>query len=52
VALARRGAEPLAFLDQYPEDEVRLAGYAAAARTSEGFAGMLRAWLDSRRAAA
>lgn len=52
VALARRGAAPLAFLDQYPEDEVQLAGYAAAVRTSEGFAGFLQAWLDSRRAAA
>ncbi len=52
VALARRGAEPLAFMDQYPEDEVQLAGYAAAARTSEGFTGFLQAWLDSRRAAA
>lgn len=52
VALAARGARPLAFQDLYPEDEVQLAGYAAAARTSEGFAGFLQAWLDPRRAAA
>lgn len=52
VALARRGAEPLAFPDCYPEDEVRLAEYAAAARTAEGFTGFLRDWLGPRRAAA
>lgn len=52
IALARRGAQPLAFWDRYPEDEAELAAYAAAARTAEGFAGFLHAWLNGRRAVA
>lgn len=52
VALARRGAAPLAFQGRYPEDEARLHGYAAAARTAEGFAEFLRVWLAPQRAAA
>lgn len=42
VAVARRGAAPLRFLDDYPADETVLSDYARMARTDEGF----RTWLD------
>ena len=43
VAVARRGAHPVALLDEYGPDEAFVAAYARAARTAEGF----REWLDA-----
>jgi len=43
VAVAARGAHPVALLDEYPDDPAYVAAYARAARTEEGF----RAWLDA-----
>lgn len=48
MAVARRGAWPLAFLDHYPEDESALGRYAAAARTAEGFEQFLAQWLEEK----
>jgi len=42
IAVAERGAWPIALLDEYPADTVHLAEYARAARTAKGF----RAYLD------
>jgi glutaconate CoA-transferase subunit A len=42
VAVARRGAHPVALLDEYPFDAAHVAAYARAARTAEGFA----AWCE------
>jgi glutaconate CoA-transferase subunit A len=42
IAVAERGAWPVALLDEYPADAAHLAEYARAARTAEGF----RAYLD------
>ena len=42
VAIAERGAWPLAMLDEYPGDAAHLQEYARSARTAEGF----RAYLD------
>jgi glutaconate CoA-transferase subunit A len=42
IAVAERGAWPIALLDEYPADAAHLAEYAHAARTAEGF----RAYLD------
>lgn len=42
VAIAERGAHPVALLDEYGFDAAYVADYARAARTEEGF----RAWLD------
>ncbi len=42
IAVAERGAWPLALLDEYPADAAHLQEYARAARTAEGF----RAYLD------
>ena len=52
VALAKRGAWPLAFLDRYPMDEAAVARYVSLARTQEGFAAFLDDWLGGRAAAA
>jgi glutaconate CoA-transferase subunit A len=52
VALAKRGAWPLALWDIYPDDEPMLTRYVAAARTREGFARFIEEWLDARRAVA
>ena len=52
VALAPRGAWPVGLVDHYPQDETEIARYTAAARTPEGFASYLSAWLGERRAAA
>jgi len=52
VAVARRGAWPLALWDLYPDDEATLARYADAARSSDGFAQLLEEWLDAARAVA
>lgn len=43
VAVAERGAHPVALLDEYSNDPAYVAAYARAARTEEGF----RAWLDT-----
>jgi len=42
VAVAQRGAQPVALLDEYGFDAAYVADYARAAKTAEGF----RAWLD------
>ena len=42
VAVAERGAHPVALLDQYAADPAYVAEYARMARTAEGF----RAWLE------
>ena len=42
VAVAERGAHPVALLDEYAADSAYVAEYARAARTAEGF----RAWLE------
>ncbi len=52
LAQAERGAWPLALPGHYPEDEAFLADYARQAREDEGFARILRAWLEVDRAAA
>ena len=52
VAAAKCGAWPLAFWDLYPEDEVALENYVAAAGTDTGFTKFLDTWLDTRRAVA
>jgi glutaconate CoA-transferase, subunit A len=52
IAHAPHGAWPLAFLDLYPDDEAELSRYAAAARSSEGFAQYVAAWLQTEKAAA
>jgi glutaconate CoA-transferase subunit A len=44
IALAPRGAAPLALLDEYPAESAVLRDYARAARSAEGFA----AFLDER----
>ncbi len=43
IAVAERGAWPIALMDEYPADAAHLAGYARAARTEAGF----RAYLDN-----
>jgi glutaconate CoA-transferase subunit A len=52
IAVAERGAWPLALWDAYPDDEAALARYVALARTRDGFARFLSDWLDATRAAA
>lgn len=52
IAVAKRGAWPLALFGLYPDDETALARYAAAARTPEGFEQFLAQWLDEKLAAA
>ncbi|MDH3712503.1 MAG: CoA synthetase [Gammaproteobacteria bacterium] len=47
VAQARKGAWPLAFLDQYPADDRHLANYVRAARSAEGFDDYLRHCTES-----
>jgi glutaconate CoA-transferase subunit A len=42
IAIAERGAHPVALLDEYGFDAAHVADYARSARTEEGF----RAWLD------
>jgi glutaconate CoA-transferase subunit A len=45
IAIAARGAAPLALADAYAMDEAALARYAEAARTREGFERFLGEWL-------
>lgn len=52
LAVAPRGAWPLALWDCYGEDAAALQAYAAAARTAEGFERALAAWLARPAAAA
>jgi len=52
VAVARRGAWPVGLVDHYAQEEAEIARYAAAARTAEGFARYLDAWLGEQQAAA
>lgn len=52
VAVAKHGAWPLAFLDRYPMDEAAVTRYLSLARTPEGFAAFVDAWLGGRAAAA
>jgi glutaconate CoA-transferase subunit A len=54
VAIAERGAAPLALADHYERDDAALAAYVQAAATEAGFAAWLAAWLadDKHRAAA
>ncbi len=51
VALAPRGAWPLALWERYPDDEAEPARYAAAACTQQGFDQYVADWLRMRRAA-
>ncbi len=52
VALAKRGAWPLAFWDDYAADDEALERYVAAAASQEGFERLLASWLARPRAAA
>jgi glutaconate CoA-transferase subunit A len=52
LAVAVRGAWPLALWDIYPDDETALARYVALARTRDGFAQFLSEWLNHERAVA
>ncbi|MSQ69751.1 MAG: CoA synthetase [Betaproteobacteria bacterium] len=45
VALARRGAWPLAFREAYGDDEAAIARYVRLAKTAEGFGRYVDAWL-------
>jgi glutaconate CoA-transferase, subunit A len=52
VAIAKRGAWPLAFVDQYQMDEAAVGRYMTLARTPEGFTRFLAEWDTGARAAA
>ena len=52
VAIAERGAWPIALVDEYEADPAHLAAYARAARTEAGFRGYLEQFVVSHRAAA
>ena len=52
VALAERGAQPVALLDEYGFDAAYVAGYARAAKTQEGFDNWLAAELAGAEKAA
>jgi glutaconate CoA-transferase subunit A len=49
VAVAERGAWPLALWDEYAGDDAEVARYAAMARTEEGFHAYLSAHLARRK---
>lgn len=49
IAVAERGAWPLALGDHYADDETMLANYATLARTDEGFAQFVEQWLSRDR---
>ncbi len=51
VAIAERGAWPIALLDEYDADPAHIAAYAKAARTDAGFQAYLDAHVLDRRAA-
>lgn len=46
IALAPRGAAPLAYLDLYPQDEDIVGEYARQARTQAGFDAFMARWLN------
>ena len=52
VAVAERGAWPIALLDEYDSDPVHIAAYAKAARTEAGFRSYLDEYVFERREAA
>ncbi|WBL78346.1 CoA synthetase [Bradyrhizobium xenonodulans] len=52
IAVAARGAWPLALWDEYPADEAEVARYAAMARSEDGFRAYLSAFLSHRKQAA
>ena len=52
IALAERGAHPVALLDEYPFDAAHVAAYARAARTQEGFDAWAAEHVFARREAA
>ncbi|OAF07713.1 CoA synthetase [Bradyrhizobium centrolobii] len=49
IAIAARGAWPLALWDEYPADEAEIARYAAMARSEEGFRAYLSTFLSHRK---
>jgi glutaconate CoA-transferase, subunit A len=49
IAVAARGAWPLALWDEYPADEAEIARYAAMARNDEGFRAYLSAFPSHRK---
>ncbi|WFU73332.1 CoA transferase [Bradyrhizobium sp. CB2312] len=49
IAIAARGAWPLALWDEYPADEAEIARYAAMARSEEGFRAYLSGFLSHRK---
>jgi glutaconate CoA-transferase subunit A len=52
IAVAPRGAWPLALPGRYPADDAALGRYAQAARTREGFGAWLASWLAAAPASA
>ncbi|MGH7152677.1 MAG: CoA transferase subunit A [Acetobacteraceae bacterium] len=52
VAIAERGAWPLALLDEYPADAAHIAEYARMAKTEQGFAAYLQQYVTLPRAQA
>jgi glutaconate CoA-transferase subunit A len=49
IAVATRGAWPLALWDEYPADEAEIARYAAMARSEDGFRAYLSTFLSHRK---
>lgn len=49
IAVAARGAWPLALWDEYPADEAEIARYAAMARSEDGFRAYLSGFLTHRK---
>jgi glutaconate CoA-transferase subunit A len=49
IAVATRGAWPLALWDEYPADEAEIARYAAMARSEDGFRAYLSGFLTHRK---
>ena len=49
IAVAERGAWPLALWDEYPADEAEIARYAAMARSEDGFRAYLSTFLAHRK---
>ena len=47
ISVAERGAEPLAFGEDYPEDQEFLTKYSIAAKTQSGFEKFISSWLSA-----
>ena len=47
ISVAKRGAEPLAFGEDYPEDQEFLTKYSIAAKTQSGFEKFISSWLSA-----